>query len=49
MTLDDKQKIAATARQLIWMLECCDDEEFGDMVLNCVMSADGLSLDPEYL
>lgn len=49
MTLNEKQTIAATARQLIWMLETCDDEEFVDMVLDCVVSADSLSLDPEEL
>ena len=49
MEMKDKQMIAATARQLIWMLETCDDEEFVDMVLDCVASADSLSLDPEEL
>ena len=49
MEMKDKQMIAATARQLIWMLEACDDEEFVDMILNCVMSADSFSLEPEEL
>lgn len=47
MEMKDKQMIAATARQLIWMLETCDDEEFVDMVLDCVASADSMGLDPE--
>ena len=44
MRLDNKQKIAATARQLIRMLEECDDSEFVDLVLDCVASADAYPL-----
>ena len=40
MTIEDKQKIAATARSLIYMLENCDDGEFVDDVISSVVSAD---------
>lgn len=45
MTLEEKQAIAATARRLIYLLENCDDAEFVDLVLNCVMSADSFGIE----
>lgn len=36
MTLSEKQKIAAAARTLIFLLQDCEDEEFVDKVLACV-------------
>lgn len=44
MTLEEKQLIVATARKLIRLLEDCDNGEFVDFVINCVVSADDLSL-----
>ena len=45
MTIEEKQVIAATARKLIRLLEQCDDCDFVDLVLNCVMSADDYGID----
>ena len=47
MTLTEKQALAATARTLIHRLIECDDMEFADLVLECVMSADDYPLQPE--
>ena len=47
MTLKEKQVIAATARKLIRLLEECDDNDFVDLVLECVASADGCLLEVE--
>lgn len=49
MTIDAKQKIEAIARKLIQELEYCDDEEFVDLVLECVRDADPYPIYPEYL
>ena len=49
MTLKEKQFIAAAARDLIKRLEFCEDGEFVDFVVDCVASADTLSLEPENL
>lgn len=49
MTLDEKQEVAAAARQLIYQLELCDDGDFVDFIISCVASADLLALQPEYL
>lgn len=49
MTLEEKQLITATARKLIRLLEDCDDDEFVDLVLNCVMSADSFGIETENL
>jgi hypothetical protein len=38
MTFEEKQLIAATARKLIRLLDNCDDDEFVDLVLDCVAS-----------
>jgi hypothetical protein len=40
MTLEEKQLIAATARKLIRLLEDCDDDEFINLVVDCVVSND---------
>lgn len=49
MTLEEKQVIAATARQLIMRLELCDDSDFVDLVIECVASADSCPLEVERL
>lgn len=45
MTDNEKLQIVTLAQKLIYMLEDCDDEGFLDLILNCVMSADTLSLE----
>ena len=45
MTIEEKQVIAATARKLIRLLVQCDDSDFVDLILNCVMIADDYSID----
>lgn len=49
MNIYEKQKIAAIARTLITELEFCDDEEFVELVLECVTNANNVPLEPEYL
>lgn len=49
MTLGEKQHIAATARQLIQELDCCDDGDFVELVLNCVNDCDPVPLEVERL
>ena len=49
MTLSDKQYIAATARQLIYQLQDCDDEEFADLVVQCVRDCDFIPIQVERL
>ena len=49
MNISEKQKIAAIARNLIQELEYCDDEEFVNLVLECVRDANPYSLYSEYL
>lgn len=49
MNIYEKQKIAAAARTLITELEFCDDEEFVELVVECVATADPSPLEPEYL
>lgn len=49
MNIYEKQKIAAIARTLITELEFCDEEEFVELVLECVATANNVPLDPEYL
>lgn len=49
MTVSEKQKIAAIARNLIFLLEDCDDEEFVDKVLACVNDCDPYGLDVKFL
>lgn len=49
MNIYEKQKIAAIARTLITELEFCDDEEFVELVLECVATANSVPLELEYL
>ena len=49
MNIYEKQKIASIARALITELEFCDDEEFVDLVLECVTSNNPVPLEPEYI
>ena len=49
MNIYEKQKIASIARALITELEFCDDEEFVDLVLECVTSINPVPLEPEYI
>lgn len=49
MTINEKQKVAAIARNLIQELEYCDDEEFIDLILECVNDANPFPIYPEYL
>ena len=49
MNIYEKQKIAAIARALIRELEFCDDEEFVELVLECVTSADLVPIKVEKL
>lgn len=49
MTLQEKQKIAATARKLIRLLLECDDEEFVNKVVSCVQDGTPEFLDTRYL
>lgn len=49
MDISEKQKIAAIARNLIQELEYCDDEEFVNLVLECVRDANPCPLYSEYL
>ena len=49
MNIYEKQKIASIARRLIRELEFCNDEEFVELVLECVNSANNVPLELEYL
>lgn len=49
MTLGEKQYIAALARKLILELDCCDDGDFVELVLNCVNDCDPVPLEVERL
>lgn len=49
MNIYEKQKIAATARTLIRELEFCDDEEFVELVLECVATFDPVPIKVEHL
>ena len=49
MELEEKQIIAATARQLIHMLENCDDDRFVDLIISCVVADDTYLIEPERL
>lgn len=40
MNLSEKQRIAAIARQLIRLLQECDDENFVEKVVDCVVNGD---------
>ena len=45
MTLAAKQYIAAIARILIRELDCCDDGDFVELVLNCINDCDPVPLE----
>ena len=49
MNIDKKQAIAAVARNLIKLLENCDDKEFVELVLNCVADGNTFLLEPHML
>ena len=49
MNICEKQKIASIARTLITELEFCDDEEFVELVLERVATANPVLLEPKYL
>lgn len=49
MTLSDKQYIAAIARQLIYQLQDCDDDDFVDLVVACVRDCDIIPIQVEHL
>lgn len=49
MNINEKQKIAAIARNLIQELEYCNDEEFIELILECVRDGDPFPIYPEYL
>lgn len=49
MNIYEKQKIASIARTLIRELEFCDEEEFIELVLECVTSANPVPIEVEYL
>ena len=49
MTIEEKQFLAAIARDLITRLEFCEDGDFVDFIISCVASGDTLSLEPENL
>lgn len=49
MTIKEKQFLAGYARELITRLEFCEDDDFVDLIVQCVISADKLPLEPENL
>lgn len=49
MNISEKQKITAIARTLIRELEFCEDEEFVELVVECVTTANNVPLEPKYL
>lgn len=49
MNIYEKQKIASIARTLIRELEFCDDEEFVELILECVATANPVPIEVEYL
>lgn len=49
MDIYEKQKIASIARTLIRELEFCDNEEFVELILECVATANPVPLEPDYL
>ena len=49
MNINEKQKIAAIARNLIQELENCDDGDFIELILECVRDNDPFPIYPEYL
>lgn len=49
MILEDKYRIAATARQLIHLLENCHDSDFVNMIVECVATTNSFLLEVERL
>lgn len=49
MTRAEKSLIAALARKLILELDCCNDGDFVELVLNCVNDCDPVPLEVERL
>lgn len=49
MNINEKQHIASIARKLIQALEYCDDEEFINLIVECVRDANPYPIYPEYL
>lgn len=47
--MQEKQFLAAHARELIVRLQFCEDSEFVDFIVDCVASGDTLPLEPENL
>jgi len=47
--MKEKQFLAAIARDLIKRLQFCEDEEFVDYVITCVLTKDASALNPENL
>lgn len=49
MPLEEKQKIASSARELIRLIDLCGEPDFVDLVLECVSTGDPVPLEPENL
>lgn len=49
MTIQEKQFLAAHARELITRLQFCEDSDFVDLIVDCVASGDTMPLEPENL
>ena len=49
MTFNERRFLAMHAIELITRLEFCDDEDFVDYVLQCVVSGDTVPLEPKSL
>lgn len=49
MTTNEKIFLAMHARELIERLEFCEDAEFVDFIVQCVVSGDTLALEPANL
>ena len=47
MTINEKLFLAAVARELIIRLRFCEDSEFADFIVRCVVSSDIKSLAPD--
>lgn len=47
--MQEKQFLAARARELIVRLQFCEDSEFVDFIVDCVASGDTLPLEQENL
>jgi len=47
MTIKEKQFLALHARELVKRLQLCEDDEFVDFIISCVVSGDDFALEPE--